>query len=99
MTRDLRVDKAFIGTNSLSPEVGATTPDLLQAEIKKAMIAMSRKIILLCDHSKIGLESFVRFADLDQIDVLVTDCLGSELHKLFEDQGIEVIIAGERDPE
>jgi len=93
MTRDLRVDKAFIATNSLSPDAGATTPDLQQAETKKAMIAIARKVILLSDSSKIGMESFARFADLDQIDVLVTEHLGDETRAVFEEQGIEVVVA------
>ena len=93
MTRDLRVDKAFVATNSLSPDAGATTPDLQQAETKKAMISIARKVVLLCDSSKIGMESFARFADLDQIDVLVTEQLGDETRTVFEEQGIEVVVA------
>ena len=67
------MDKAFMATNSLSLDAGATTPDLQQAETKKAMIGIARKVIFLCDSSKIGRESFARFAGLQQIDVLVTD--------------------------
>jgi DeoR family fructose operon transcriptional repressor len=93
MTEDLRVDKAFMATNSLSLESGATTPDLQQAETKKAMIAIARKVIFLCDSSKIGRESFARFADLQQIDVLVTDQLEDRQRGLFEEQGIEVVLA------
>ncbi|MFZ5829787.1 MAG: DeoR/GlpR family DNA-binding transcription regulator [Planctomycetota bacterium] len=95
MTRELRVDKAFIATNSLSPEAGATTPNIQQAETKKAMIAIARKVILLCDSGKIGKESFARFADLQQIDVLVTDQLGRERRVAFEEQGIEVVVVHE----
>lgn len=95
MTSELRVDKAFIATNSLSPEAGATTPNIQQAETKKAMIAIARKVILLCDSGKIGKESFARFADLQQIDVLVTDQLGGERRVAFEEQGIEVVVVHE----
>jgi len=94
MTGHLRVDTAFMATNSLSPDAGATTPDLHQAEIKKAMISIARKVILLCDSSKIGGESFARFADLDQIDVLVAEQVGDEARAVFEEQGIEVVVAG-----
>lgn len=93
MIGELRVDKAFMATNSLSPDAGAMTPDLQQAQTKKAMIAIARKVILLCDSSKIGRESFARFADLDQIAVLITEHLGDETRALFEDQGIEVVVA------
>jgi DeoR/GlpR family transcriptional regulator of sugar metabolism len=94
MVQDLRVDKAFMATNSLSLEAGATTPDLHQAETKKAMIAIARKVILLCDSSKIGRESFARFAALDRIDVIVTERIGDEDRLRFEEHGIEVLIAG-----
>jgi DeoR/GlpR family transcriptional regulator of sugar metabolism len=92
MIHDLRVDKAFMATNSLSFESGATTPDLYQAETKKAMIASARKIILLCDSSKIGRESFARFAELDQIDVLVTERISDRDRLRFEEHGIELVI-------
>jgi DeoR family fructose operon transcriptional repressor len=94
MVQDLRVDTAFMATNSLSLEAGATTPDLNHAETKKAMIAISRKIVLLCDSSKIGRESFVRFAELERIDVLVTERIAGEDRFRFEEHGIEVLVPG-----
>ncbi len=93
MTQELRVDKAFLATNSVSLEAGATTPDLQQAETKKGMIAMARQVIFLCDSSKIGRASFARFADLEQIDVLVTDQMDPEQRRLFEERGVEVVLA------
>ncbi len=93
MTEYLRVDKAFMATNSLSLDAGATTPDLQQADTKKAMMAIAHKVIFVCDSAKIGRESFARFADLGQIDVLVTDQLDARQRRLYEDQGIEVVVA------
>ncbi len=94
MAQDLRVDKALMATNGLSLESGATTPDLQQAEIKRAMIAIARKVIFLCDSSKIGRESFARFAGLEQMDVLITERLADEDRQRFEEHDIEVIVAG-----
>jgi DeoR family fructose operon transcriptional repressor len=93
MLQDLRVDKAFMATNSLSLEGGATTPDLHQAETKRAMIAIARKVILLCDSSKIGRESFARFAELDHIGVLITERIGDEDRLRFEEHGIEILVS------
>lgn len=70
---DLVVDVAFMGTNGLSLEHGLTTPNLDEANTKTAMIAASRRVILLCDHSKVGAVLFCKFGDLDQIDVIVSD--------------------------
>ncbi len=90
MCRELRVDTAFMATNSLSWEAGATTPDLQQAETKRAMIAIARKTVLLCDSSKLGRESFARFAVLDDIDVLITEKISEEARARFEEHDIEV---------
>lgn len=91
--RQLAVDKAFIGTNSLSLARGATTPDLNQAEIKKMMISVSDKVILLCGSQKIGQNSFVTFAELPEIDTLITDsAIGQTVMDKLVENGLEVIL-------
>ena len=35
--------------------------------------AASGRVVLLCDHSKVGAVLFCKFGDLDQIDVIVSD--------------------------
>ncbi len=69
----LRVDKTFLATNGLTLESGLTTPDMNQAEVKRAMLRIGGQRILLCDSTKIGHDSFARVADIDAVDVLVTD--------------------------
>src|ERR1700710_2676045 len=53
---DTYVDVAFLGTNGVSAERGLTTPDPTEAAVKRAMIAASRRSVVLADRSKIGLE-------------------------------------------
>jgi DeoR family fructose operon transcriptional repressor len=69
----LRTDVVFLGTNGLSVAHGLSTPDQSEAATKRAMLASARQVVALADSSKIGVESTVRFADLDQVDVIVTD--------------------------
>ncbi|MCE5344403.1 MAG: DeoR/GlpR family DNA-binding transcription regulator [Eubacteriales bacterium] len=69
----LNVDKAFIGANAFSVEKGFTTPDINQAEVKKALIRCASERIVLCDSSKFGRISFVDFASISDIDRLITD--------------------------
>ncbi|MEW5814780.1 MAG: DeoR/GlpR family DNA-binding transcription regulator [Spirochaetota bacterium] len=92
MLAGLAVDKAFMGANGFTVEKGATTPDISQAERKKAMISIASQIILLCDSSKIGRNSFAQFAPLNEIDVLITDELGESEWKQIEEAGIKVLI-------
>ena len=91
MLSGLTVDKAFMGVNGFSFAKGATTPDFSHAQVKKAMIAIAKKVILLCDSSKFGREAFVRFAGAEEIDTIVTDSASAEDRRLFEDNGIEVL--------
>ena len=69
----LHVDVAFIGANGITPEAGLTTPDQAEAQVKSAMVAAGGLVVCLADHTKIGQSQLCRFADLDQVDVVVTD--------------------------
>lgn len=71
--RGLTVDVGFFGTNGFSAERGCTTPDPAESAVKAAMISASRRRVLLADHSKYGDDQFTRFADLEAMDVVVTD--------------------------
>jgi DeoR family fructose operon transcriptional repressor len=91
MLAQLSVDKAFMGTNSLSILKGASTPNLQQAETKKAMIASAKKSILLCSNHKLGKDSFAHFASLDRIGTLVIEKIDPNEKIEFEERGVEVL--------
>lgn len=88
---ELHVDVAFIATNGISVADGLTTPDVAEAEIKRAMIRSGARVVLLADSSKVGQRHFVRFGDLDQVDVLITDDgLDGSAAEEFRNLGVEV---------
>lgn len=91
---DLRVDVAFVGTNGLSVERGLSTPDPAEAAAKRAMCRGAQQVVVLTDHTKVGEEAAVRFAEIDDVDVLVTDRgLGEADRRSLEAAGIEVVLA------
>lgn len=69
----LHVDALFISCDGLSPATGLTTPYREEAALKRAMIRAARRVVALVDHSKVGDDHFVRFAEWSDIDVLVTN--------------------------
>lgn len=71
--RALRPDLAFVGTNGISADFGLSTPDPAEAAVKAAIVRSARRVIVLADADKMGVESLVSFADVADIDVLVTD--------------------------
>ncbi|SLJ61656.1 transcriptional regulator of sugar metabolism [Mycobacteroides abscessus subsp. abscessus] len=90
----LRVDTAFIGTNALTGAHGLSTPDVDEAAVKRAMVASAHRVVVVADSSKIGREDFVRFAGIDDIDVLVTDSgIPDSVRNELTDSGIEVVAA------
>jgi DeoR family fructose operon transcriptional repressor len=92
MLSRIHVDVAFMGTNGLSGECGFTTPDPAEAAVKRSMIAAARRAVVLADHTKIGNDYFARFAEISEIDTLITDSgLDSELLSDFEQLGLRVI--------
>ena len=91
---DLRVDVVFLGANGITPEHGFTTPDEAEASVKRAMIRAGQKVVVLADSSKLGREQLVRFASLDDVDVVVTD--GDAERAVvdhLEAAGVEVVVA------
>ncbi|WP_028709384.1 DeoR/GlpR family DNA-binding transcription regulator [Propionicicella superfundia] len=90
----LRVDVAFLGTNGVSERHGLSTPDWDEAAVKRAMVQCADKVVVLTDASKLGVETTVKFADLDDVDVLVTDSGARRSHlKALSAHRIEVITA------
>ena len=92
--RRLRTDVAFLGTNGISVGHGLSTPDHDEAAVKQAIVAGARRVVLLADADKLGQEHLVRFAELSEVDVLVTDSRASreELDPI-EAAGVKVVVA------
>lgn len=88
---EINVDVAFLGANGVSLHRGLTTPDQAEAGIKRRMLSCAHRRILLADHSKIGTVSGVRYGDVADIDVLITDDGLDESHLVeLRGAGLEV---------
>lgn len=91
---ELNPDVAFIAANGISVARGLTTPDPAEAAVKRAMVAAGRRVVLVADHTKVGIDHFVRFAELDDIDRFVTDTgLPTDARAALEGAGLEVVVA------
>ena len=89
----LRTDVVLVGSNGVTLDHGMSTPDHAEAAVKRAMVRAGQRVIALVDSSKIGRENTVRFAELEDIDVLVTDDgISDRDAKAIGDRGVEVVI-------
>lgn len=90
----LRADVAYVGTNGISVEHGLSTPDHDEAATKRAIVAGAREVVVLADAGKVGVDTPVRFARLEDVDVLVTDDRIDEADRIeLAEAGLEVVVA------
>jgi DeoR family fructose operon transcriptional repressor len=85
-------DQVFLGTNSIHPDAGLTTPNEDEARMKELMCANAQRVVVVADASKFGRTSFVRFADFETLDMLITDAvLDGEMREAFETAGVDIV--------
>ena len=71
--KGIHVDKCFLATAGISPDMQLTYPSLSDLVVKSAMIRAASKVYLLADSSKIGVSSFASLGRISLIDTLITD--------------------------
>ncbi|MDF5758721.1 DeoR/GlpR family DNA-binding transcription regulator [Spongiactinospora sp. TRM90649] len=71
--RRLHVDTLFLGVHGMSVRAGFTTPNLLEAETDRELIACARRLVVPADHTKWGLVGISTIAELSEAHVVVTD--------------------------
>jgi DeoR/GlpR family transcriptional regulator of sugar metabolism len=92
--RPLRVAKTFISGNGLTAERGLSTPNPLVAGGDRAMAAAAERVVVLADHTKIGIETMCQTVPLDRMTTVITDS-GADPRVLeaMREAGVEVLVA------
>jgi DeoR/GlpR family transcriptional regulator of sugar metabolism len=90
----LRVDTAVISPCGLDLTHGATAFDVGDAAVMQAAMRAAERRVLVCDASKWGQSAFAWFADLRELDVVVTDHEPTaDEAALLAEAGVEVVPA------
>jgi DeoR/GlpR family transcriptional regulator of sugar metabolism len=94
--RSLHLDTLFLGCHGIDPTAGLTTPNLAEAETNRAFVKAARKVTVIADHTKWGIVGLSSFADLDDVDTLITDSgLPDEARTALADRVGQLIIAND----
>ena len=94
MLSECSFTKLFIGVDGIDFDFGITTTDMREARLNKAMMDASQKTIVLADSSKFGKRGFAKIANLEEIDIIITDEHIKKADALrIEELGIKLIIA------
>ena len=70
--RSLHFDVAFLGCHGMSTD-GLSTPNMGEAATNRAFVRAASRVVLVADSTKWGTVGLMSFADLSDVDVLVTD--------------------------
>jgi DeoR family transcriptional regulator, aga operon transcriptional repressor len=90
---DLNADHVFLGVDGLDPEIGLSTPDVLEAKLNAMMIRVSRQVTVVADSSKLGQRSLSVIARVDQIDRIITDAKAEPaLLEALQARNVEVVL-------
>jgi DeoR/GlpR family transcriptional regulator of sugar metabolism len=95
--RTIHVDLVFMGVHGMDPHSGFTTPNVLEADTDRALVASGRRLVVVADHSKWGVIGISSIARLEEADVLVTDDgLRDDARELLSATVGELIVAPTR---
>jgi DeoR/GlpR family transcriptional regulator of sugar metabolism len=88
--RAIRADVCVLGVCAFHPEVGVTTANDEEAQVKREMVACSREVVALATRDKLHTSSPWVVASLDEIDHLITDG-GEDLTSAFAAAAVGVV--------
>jgi len=65
--------RVFLSGNGLTTGRGLSTPNVIVASVDRALAAAGREVVVLADHTKLGVDAMMQTVPPEQITHLVTD--------------------------
>jgi len=91
--RGLSADRVFLGIDGLDPDVGLTTADVLEAQIKSVMMQVAREVVVVADSSKFGRRSLSVVGPLHNVHKVITDSgISPEMVATLKERNLDVMI-------
>lgn len=85
-------DKLFLSCSGFALEAGITDPDVIEVQVKQAMVQGARQVILVADSRKWNKVTFGRIAPITAIHILISDDgLPAEAVSMLEGAGVRVL--------
>lgn len=92
--RGIKVDKAFMGADSIHPHDGLMVRTAERAAIKVAIARAARQVIVLADHTKLEATALFRGLEAGHVDTLITsEGADPALIEQFQLRGVTVTMA------
>jgi DeoR/GlpR family transcriptional regulator of sugar metabolism len=71
--REFNANRLFLSASGITLDDGITDPRMLEIQVKRAMIASAKEVIMLIDSSKFGTRSLMKVLDFSEFRLLITD--------------------------
>ena len=93
--KTLNADVLFLGVHGIHPDAGLTTPNIAEAETDRCLVDAAQKVVVVADHTKIGVVALAKISPLSRVDVLITDeKADAQVLRKIELAGARVMVAG-----
>ncbi len=87
----LNIEVAFVGVDGISATGGISTHDEVEAHTNAVLVGQARKVIVVCDSSKIGRITLARIAPISAVHTLITSQnADAEALEAIQRAGVEV---------
>lgn len=92
MLEQFHVDICFLGICSLHHQIGVTSIDYYECEMKRAMVDCSDRVIALTGHDKIGTTESYKICPIHQLDSIITEVNPeNEMFESYRQQNIQIL--------
>jgi len=71
--RRYHFDKAFLGTSGITADGAFSSQNVMEGDVKRAVIAQARRTVILADRSKYGQAAFSIFARAEDVHVVIME--------------------------
>jgi len=98
--KTMRFDTAYFGADSIDPLSGLSTFNDEEARQSAAMMAVSRRIVVLVDSTKFRAPMLHQFCDIDRIDtIVIDDNIPKDVAQKIREAGVNLLIAESNESE
>ena len=94
MLKEFHADRLFLAVDGFDLVIGASTPDVFEAQLNGLMMQVSKEVNIVADSSKLGRRSVSRIGPLEKIHRLITDSRApADFSDALRKKGMDVLIA------
>lgn len=99
MLEEIHVHQTILSVGGITAK-GLFNSNLLLVETERAMMHSADEVVVVADHTKLGRQALAFLCKLSDVDTLIVDRgLSGEQRRLVEDQGVRMLVAGEKSEE